>query len=43
MVKIVQIDWEKENATGKLDEKSVLRQESQVVKKEEFGTPELKR
>lgn len=43
MVKIVQIDWKKENATGKLDEKSVLRQESKVVKKEEFGTLELKK
>lgn len=43
MVKIVQIDWKKEEKTGRLDEKSILRKEAKPVKKEEFGTPELKK
>lgn len=43
MTKIVQIDWEKELETGKLDESSVLRQEAKEVTKDEFGTEELKK
>lgn len=43
MVKIVQIDWKKEEETGKLDEKSVLRQEAKEVQKKEFGTEALKK
>ncbi|MEA4910758.1 Peptide deformylase 2 [bioreactor metagenome] len=43
MVKIVQIDWKKEEKTGELDEKSVLRQEAKEVLKKEFGTEELKK
>jgi peptide deformylase len=43
MVKIVQIDWKKEEKEQKLDEKSVLRMEAKEVLKKEFGTPELKK
>lgn len=43
MVKIVQIDWKKEGKEQKLDNASVLRQESKDVLKKEFGTPELKK
>lgn len=43
MVKIVQIDWKKEESGKALDMESILRQEAKLVKKEEFGTPELKK
>ncbi|MEN9338475.1 MAG: hypothetical protein RI945_200 [Candidatus Parcubacteria bacterium] len=43
MVKIVQINWKKEEKEGKLDETSVLRGSAKEVKKSEFGTPELKK
>ncbi|MEI6352539.1 MAG: peptide deformylase [Candidatus Nomurabacteria bacterium] len=43
MVKIVQIDWKKEDEEQKLDETSVLRHEAKNVNKNEFGTPELKK
>lgn len=43
MVKIVQIDWEKEEKEQKIDESNVLRQEAEPIKKEEFGSKELKK
>ncbi len=43
MVKIVQIDWKKEDREQRMDESSILRQEAKVVKKEEFGTVELRK
>lgn len=42
MVKIVQIDWKKEEETGKLDETNILRQIAGSVSAKEFGTVELK-
>ncbi len=41
MVKIVQIDWKKEEKTQKIDESSILRKEVKEVKKEEFSGKEL--
>lgn len=43
MVKIVQIDWKKEEREQRMDESSILRQEAKPVKKEEFGTVELRK
>lgn len=43
MVKIVQIDWKKEEEKGELDTKSVLRQEAKEVLKKEFGADDLKK
>lgn len=43
MVKIVQIDWRKEEKEQKLDENSILRQVAKAVKKEEFGNKELQK
>lgn len=43
MVKIVQIDWKKEEKDQAIDENSVLRYEAKDVSKSEFGKPELKK
>lgn len=43
MVKIVQIDLEKEARTGKKDMKNVLREIAKPVKASEFGTSELQK
>lgn len=43
MVKILQIDWEKEEKTGKMDNKNILRQIAKPVQKDEFGSVELKK
>lgn len=43
MVKIVQIDWKKEEKEQKLDTTNILRQEAKEVSKKEFGTEELKK
>ena len=43
MIKIVQIDWKKEEKEQAVDENSVLRHEAKDVHKNEFGTPELKK
>lgn len=42
MVKIVQIDWKKEEKEQKLDTTNILRQEAKEVSKKEFGSIELK-
>ncbi len=43
MVKIIQIDWKKEEKDQTIDENSILRQEAKPVRKDEFGTKELKK
>ena len=43
MVKIVQIDWKKEEKEQAIDKNSVLRHEAKDVLKSEFGKPELKK
>ena len=43
MVKIVQIDWRKEEEEQAPDMESILRKEVSPVKKEEFGTKELQK
>lgn len=43
MVKILQIDWQREAQEKKLDENNLLRQIANPVKKAEFSTLELKK
>jgi len=43
MVKIVQIDWKKEEKEQAVDSDSVLRHDAKDVLKSEFGKPELKK
>lgn len=43
MVKIVQIDWKKEEKNQAIDENSVLRHSAKEVLKSEFGKSELKK
>ncbi len=43
MVKIVQINWKKEEKNQAIDENSVLRHNAKDVLKSEFGKPELKK
>lgn len=43
MVKIVQIDWKREQEENILDTENILRKEAKEVLKKEFGTPELKK
>lgn len=43
MVKIVQIDWKKEEKNQAVDKDSVLRHDAKDVLKSEFGKPELKK
>ena len=43
MVKIVQIDWKKEEKDQAVEKDSVLRQDAKDVLKSEFGKPELKK
>ncbi len=43
MVKIVQIDWKKEEKEQAIDKNSILRHDAKDVLKSEFGKPELKK
>lgn len=43
MVKIILIDWKKEEKEQAFDENSILRQEAKKVQKDEFGKSELKK